>query len=152
VTLGYLFHGIHVNLLAPVTLAKRTDLVAGATMIGPAVSISSNFLLIPRWGLMGAASATLLAYLAMSAALFLIARRVYPVGYEYRRLGHLAACLTLSLAAFWAWGRPSEPFQGLALRLGLLLSYPALLLVTGFFDGEELSGLKALAARSRAAR
>lgn len=149
VTLGYLFHGIHVNLLAPVTLAKRTDLLAWATGIGVAVSVASNFLLIPRLGMMGAAAATLLAYISMSAALFLMARRVYPVTYEYRRLGHVAACLTLSLAAFWAWGRPIAPFQGLALRAGLLLSFPALLLLTGFFDGEELSELKALAAGRR---
>ncbi|MDD5629488.1 MAG: oligosaccharide flippase family protein [Elusimicrobia bacterium] len=149
VTLGYLFHGIHVNLLAPVTLAKRTDLVACATGIGAAVSILSNLLLIPRWGLMGAASATLLSYVSMSAALFLMARRVYPVSYEYRRLGHLAACLVLSVFAFWTWGRPIAPFEHVPLRLALLASFPALLLLTGFFDAEELSELKSVLGRLR---
>jgi len=143
VTLGYLFNGIYVNLLAPVTLAKRTDLVAYATGTGAAVNVACNLFMIPRWGLMGAALATLFAYLAMAGALFLMGRRVYPLTYEYRRLGHAGACLVLSVFAFWTWGRPIAPFHHVLLRLGLLASFPALLLATGFFDAEELSELQA---------
>ena len=150
VTLGYLFNGIYVNLLAPVTLAKRTDLVAGATGIGAAVNVACNFLMIPHWGLMGAALATLFAYMAMAAALFLMGRRVYPLTYEYRRLGHVGACLILSLAAFLTWGRPIAPFQHVLLRLGLLASFPALLLATGFCNDEELSEFKAALRRPAA--
>ncbi len=147
VTLGYLFNGIYVNFLAPVTLAKRTDLVAYATGAGAAINVACNLFLIPRWGLMGAALATLFAYIAMAVALFIMGRCVYPLTYEYRRLGHAGACLVLSVFAFWTWGRPIAPFQHVLLRLGLLASYPALLLATGFFNAEELSELKAVLRR-----
>ena len=150
VTMGYLFNGIYVNLLAPVTLAKRTDLVAYATGAGAAVNVVCNLLMIPRWGLMGAALATLFAYLAMAGALFLMGRRVYPLSYEYRRLGHAGACLVLSVIAFWTWGRPIAPFQHVLLRLGLLASFPALLLATGFCNDEELSEFKAALRRPAA--
>ena len=142
VTLGYLCNGIYVNLLAPATLAKRTDLVAYATFAGAAVNVAGNLVMIPRWGLQGAALATLAAYAAMAALLFLLGRRVFPVAYEYRRLAQAAACLALAVFVFWRWGRPVVPFARVPLRLGMLALFPALLLATGFFYREELSELK----------
>ena len=59
--------------------------------------------------------ATLLAYMAMAAALFLMGRRVYPLTYEYRRLGHAGACLVLSVLSFlWFLFRVKEPRDELA--------------------------------------
>ncbi|HAM36787.1 MAG TPA: hypothetical protein DEB40_12325 [Elusimicrobia bacterium] len=144
VTLGYLFNGIYVNFLAPVTLAKRTDLVAYATMTGAAVNVVANLVLIPRWNLQGAALATLAAYMAMAAALFWAGQRVYPIVYEYRRLAHAGLCAAATSLAFWLWGHPVTPFARVPLRLGILALFPALLMTTGFFDDEELGELKAV--------
>ncbi len=142
VTLGYVFNGIYVNLLAPVTLAKRTDLVAWATAAGAAVVIVGNLLMIPLWGLQGAALATPAAYMTMAGLLFLLGRRVYPIPYEYKRLAHAAACLAVTVLVFWFWGRPIVPFAHLPIRLGMLALFPTLLLVTGFFNAEEQTKLK----------
>ena len=141
VTLGYVFNGIYVNLLAPVSLAKRTDLVAWATMAGALVVIAGNLLMIPRWGLTGAALATPAAYMTMAGLLFLLGRRVYPIPYEYRRLVHVAACLAVTVLICWFWGRPIVPFARLPIRLGMLALFPILLLITGFFNAEELAKL-----------
>jgi O-antigen/teichoic acid export membrane protein len=133
-----------VNLLAPVTLAKRTDLVAYATLSGAAVNVAGNLVMIPLWGLQGAALATLAAYLAMAALLWLMGRRVYLVAYEYRRLAHAGVCLAMAVFAFWQWGRPIIPFAGVPLRLAILAMFPALLLVSGFFAADETAEFQAL--------
>src|SRR3989338_684068 len=94
VTLGYLFNGIYVNLLAAPAFAQRSELIAYATTLGASVNVGANLLWIPSWGMMGAAAATLAAYMAMAASLLLMGRKVYPIPYEYRRLGVIAVCLT----------------------------------------------------------
>lgn len=143
VTFAYLLNGVYYNLLAPVTLAKRTDLVAYATGAGAVVNIAANLLWIPRFGMMGAACATLAAYAAMAAALFIASRKVYPVDYEYGRLLHLAAALAAILAAFH-FLPPAGPPARLARRGGLLLSFPVLLLATGFLKADEREALLGL--------
>lgn len=136
VTLGYLFNGLYVNFLAPVTLAKRTDLVAYATATGAVVNISANFLLIPRFGMMGAALATLVAYVAMAAVLYVMGRRVYPIPYEFGRLAHLGACLAALAFAFYRL----PPLM--TVKVLLLAALPLTLWATGFFDAAELSALR----------
>jgi O-antigen/teichoic acid export membrane protein len=121
VTLGYLFNGLYVNFLAPVTIAKRTGLVAWATAAGAAANIAANLLLIPRLGMMGAAWATLLAYVVMAGLMWASGRKLYAVPYEWRRLLHAscAAAACLFLPKWWA-----------------LPAYPVLLLATGFLSRE----------------
>lgn len=141
VTLGYLFNGIYVNMLAAPTLAKRSGLVAYATGLGALVNVGANFLLIPRWGMMGAAAATLAAYAAMSAGLFALGRGIYRVDYEWKRLAHMGLCL-LSVGLLAAYGGIGMKADRVLARLVLLAGFPALLALTGFFNESELSTLR----------
>jgi len=140
VTLGYLFNGIYINFLAPITLAKRTDLVAVATGIGAFVNVAANFALIGPYGIMGAAIATLLAYMAMALTLFIASRRIYPIDYEYGRLMRIALCGAIVSAIFIAAPRPLELLRRTEFELGLLAAFPILLALTGFFHADELAG------------
>ncbi len=142
VTLGYLFNGVYINLLAPVTLAKRSERVAYATALGALVNVGTNFLWIPRWGMMGAAAATLAAYAAMAVALYLMGRTLYPVAYEPGRLTHAAALLAAVCLAAHALG-VGVASDRLGLRLALLAAFPLSLLLTGFLVPDEWAALKA---------
>ena len=71
--------------------AKRTQfnwIVSGAAAI---VNIVMNVILIPRYGMMGAAVATVGAYVALFAGMAFNAHRVYPVAYQWRRVATLTA-------------------------------------------------------------
>jgi O-antigen/teichoic acid export membrane protein len=131
ITLGYVFNGITINLLAPVTLAKKSERIAMATMVGAAVSVVANFALIPRWGMLGSAWALFSAYLTMAATLYWLGRSIYPVPYEWRRLARVALSLASIGLCARALGLGMEP-NNLLLRLVLLLAYPTLLLASGF--------------------
>ncbi len=141
VALGYFFYGFYVNWLAPVTLAKKTEFAAAATALGAAVNLGLLLVLIPRWGMLGAAWATPAAYAAMAAALYLSGRGLYPVPYEAGRLIHAS----LALAGVWALAlglgvdfSASRPW----LRLAIVAAFPLLLLGTGFLKEDERSALK----------
>ena len=56
------------------------------TGFGAAVNIGLNVLLIPRYGMVGAAIATLVAYVALLLGMTLYSQRVYPVPYQWRRV------------------------------------------------------------------
>ena len=142
VTLAYLFNGLYFVMLAPLMLDKRTGAVSAATWAGAAVNIALNLLLIPRLGMMGAAWATLAAYVAMAAAVWALGRSSRPVPYEWKRLAILAGWT----AALW-W--PSSGV-GLPARLVLLLAYPAGLLLSGFLGADELAELKSMFTARRA--
>ena len=83
---AYVLHGMYINFLASVTIAKRTDLLVWVTGLGAVVNVAANLLLIPRLGMIGAAWATFMAYGAMAGALFWMGRRVYPIPYDFPRL------------------------------------------------------------------
>ncbi len=134
VTLAYLFNGLYFVMLAPLMLDKRTGAVCAATWAGALVNILLNGLLIPRFGMMGAAWATLAAYAAMATAVCSLGRASRPVPYEWKRLAILAAWT----AALW-W--PSLGV-GLPARLLLLAAYPVGLLVSGFLGADELAELR----------
>ena len=79
--------------------ARRTQfnwIVSGAAA---ALNIALNFVLIPRYGMMGAAVSTAAAYVALFAGMTINSQQVYPVPYQWRRV------LTLSCVAIALDGR-----------------------------------------------
>ena len=53
---------------------------------GAVVNIALNLLLVPRYGMEGAAAATVVAYVVLAGGMAWLAQRLYPVPYEWRRL------------------------------------------------------------------
>lgn len=83
---AYVFNGLYINFLAPVIIARRTRYIMGATLLGAAVNIGANFLLIPVYGMLGAAWATFAAYACMALFMHLSGRGLYQVPYEWGRV------------------------------------------------------------------
>jgi O-antigen/teichoic acid export membrane protein len=99
ILLAYVFQGMYTNFLAGIYIKERNRALPWVTGLGASVNVAANFLLIPRWGMMGAAVATLLAYAVMAARLYVEARRVYPVPYDWGRVGGLSAAVAAALLA-----------------------------------------------------
>ena len=133
----------YVVMVIGVGRARRTQfnwVVTGAAAI---VNVALNLILIPRYGMMGAAAATIAAYATMFAGMTWWAQRIYPVPYQWRRVATaVAAGLALVAIGKLAGG-------GLPVATALSLAYPLLLLVAGFYLPAER---KAIGARLRLAR
>jgi len=107
--------------------AKRTQFNWVVTGIAAAVNLGLNFALIPPYGMMGAAIATVAAYTLMFVLMTWNAQRMYPVPYQWRRivtLGGAAVALTVIGKALHA---------PLAVAAALAVLYPLLLLPLGFY-------------------
>jgi O-antigen/teichoic acid export membrane protein len=123
--------------------AKRTQFNWVVTGAAAAVNIALNLLLIPEYGMLGAAIATVAAYSTMFVGMVWWSQRIYPVPYQWRRVV-TAAAAGLALVAI---GKLAD--GGLPLALLLALVYPLVLLPLGFYLPAER---RAIGARLRPAR
>lgn len=145
ILLGYLFLGVYNNFLPGIYIEKKTKYLPAVTFTGAGVNIAATILLIPLWGMMGAAFATFLAYFIMAAGLYLVVRRFYHVPYEWGRLLKisLAAGLVVALHLIVDAG----PY-GLLWKCALLLLFLMLLTAMKFFIPSEIAGMAKLLSRS----
>ena len=117
-------------------LVKKTGALPMVVLAPAAVNIGLNLLLIPRYGMMGAAWATLLAYPVLLGLTLWLAQRVYPIPYDYRRVAK-PLLLILGLS-FLKDAIPTESLPlALALKALILIAFPVLLLVWRFVTPEE---------------
>ncbi len=83
---GYLFNGWYVIFTAGIYIEEKSMYIPLITGIGATVNIVVNLLLIPVWGIMGAALATLGAYFAMAAGLYIVTQKFYRIEYEIGKI------------------------------------------------------------------
>lgn len=100
VLLGYLFNGMYVNFMAGIYIEKKTSHLPYVTGIGAVINVVTNFLLIPRYGMFGAAWATFFAYAGMAIVIYFVSQKFYPVQYELGRLLKIGIALAAAIAAF----------------------------------------------------
>jgi O-antigen/teichoic acid export membrane protein len=116
----------------------RTKFNWAITGSGAAVNIVLNVLLIPSYGMMGAAIATVAAYTWMFLVASWYAQRIYPVPYQWRRIALIAGvsvCLTAT---------GSVLSRSLPLALVLVAAFPFALLPLAFYESVELRTLRRL--------
>jgi O-antigen/teichoic acid export membrane protein len=144
VLLGYLFLGVYNNLLAGIYIEKRTGYLPAVTFLGAAVNVVANYLLIPSWGLTGAAFATFAAYAVMAVALYVVVHRIYPVPYEWARITKIGIA---AAAVFGIYALVQIPGAELLWKAALLFAFVALMYAMKFFIPSELAILSRLFSR-----
>ncbi|MBI4832109.1 MAG: polysaccharide biosynthesis C-terminal domain-containing protein [Candidatus Lindowbacteria bacterium] len=88
-------------------IVKKTALASAGLVAGAIVNLLLNYLLIPVFGMLGAALATFISYSAAAALLYRFTQKHYPVDYKIPRLARLAALSAGTLALAWLL-----PFDG----------------------------------------
>lgn len=147
---AYVFQGMYTNFIAGIYIAERNRSLPLITGLGAGVNILANMLLIPQIGMMGAAVATLAAYLVMAVAIYRVANKAYRVHYEWGRV------LVLFIIVLSAYGFERVFVLGeivtgetalLLLRCAVLLAAIGALFLFGFFSERELATLKQMGSK-----
>lgn len=94
ITVSYVLFGIQNHFSTGIMIAKQTKYFMTINTANAGLNIILNFLLIPVYGMYGAAWATLICMAMKLVATFYFANRIYPVRWEYKRL----VWITLSIA------------------------------------------------------
>jgi O-antigen/teichoic acid export membrane protein len=96
---AYWFQGWYMNFSAGIFIEEETKILPVITLIGAGITVVANLLLIPYFGMMGSAYATLLSYASMAMMLYYKSVKIYPVDYQLVRTLLMMLIAALSLYA-----------------------------------------------------
>lgn len=103
---GYVCLGIYSNLAIWYRLSDQTRYGLYISLVGAAVTIGLNFVLIPRFSYMGSAWVSMLAYFVMMVISYVLGQRHYPIPYELKRIAaYLLVSVVLVALSFWVFNR-----------------------------------------------
>jgi O-antigen/teichoic acid export membrane protein len=131
--------GAYIVVVIGIGRARRTRSNWIITGAAAALNVVLNLLLIPAFGIMGAAVATIGAYGTLFLGMAWKAQGVFPVPYQWRRVATaMGAAVALTLV-----GRVLD--LPLAAAIAIVAVYPLVLLPLGFYLPEERRRIRALA-------
>jgi O-antigen/teichoic acid export membrane protein len=132
--------------MTSVNVAKRTALYPIVTAIGAALSVGANLLLIPAFGMQGAAYALIVSQTIATAATVYFAQTAYHIPYETARLAKVLVVAVLTYLAGYLLTQPSLVVT-FGLRAAALAIFPAGLALTRFFEPHEWEQIRAFVLR-----
>ena len=108
--LANLFLGVYYNLSFWYKLTDKTQYGTYLTLLGAAITLIANLILIPKMGYLGCAWAFLLSTGVMMVACYFLGEKYYPIPYDLKSaLGYMGigtvlilACNQIKLNGFWA--------------------------------------------------
>jgi O-antigen/teichoic acid export membrane protein len=136
VLISYIFSGIGTNLNAGIQIEKKTKYLFPTSFSGSVTKIILTFILVPKYGIMGAAYATIFGYMMVEITLYSVVQRFYYIEYEFVRIGKLV--LTVAIAFFVA----KLFFDSPLIKFAVLCMWIISLFLIGFFTQGELVRLK----------
>ncbi len=144
VALAYVFQGMNRFFWTGTYISKKTLYMGIVGGTSAASNLLLNFLLIPRYGMMGAAWATASSFMVMAAMAYFVSQRVHYVPYRFSRL-----IMLLGLAAAFYLGSTliATPYLVLSalLKIVLFLVFPVALYLFGFFEKREVQKAREVA-------
>jgi O-antigen/teichoic acid export membrane protein len=118
--------------------AKKTIYRSVTVCIAAVVNLALNFVLIPKYGMMGAAWATFIGFFVQAVVTLVLSQWLYPIPYPF---GKMAFATGVALAIFFV--SLALPFDSLVAELlckSVLISlYPVILVGAGYFDPADLT-------------
>ena len=115
--LGICLYGAYSIISTPCYIKRRTGFFTWTSLIGAAVVVLINVILLPKIGLWAAALASLVSYTAMLLAMIFFSRRLMKIPYEIKRI-LLIALVSLSITAGSFFWHPLTPLLGSLIKLG----------------------------------
>lgn len=104
--LGYVFLGIYVNLSIWYKLSDQTKFGLYISVAGALITIILNILLVPKYGYMGSAWVSMLAYFVMMLISYVLGQKHYPIPYNLKRMIiYLLVSTVFVVLSFWVFDR-----------------------------------------------
>ncbi|MFX0211509.1 MAG: oligosaccharide flippase family protein [Candidatus Hodarchaeota archaeon] len=139
---SYAQHALGTILGKGPAMAKKGFHISGIVGIACIVNLGLNFLLIPYYGIMGAAFATLVSYVVWNTLNIYYSAKFYDLHFELERLGHITIIgVSLYLLSLLVASGPSI-YLNISVKALIVIAYPIILLMTGFFSRREKQYMK----------
>jgi O-antigen/teichoic acid export membrane protein len=141
VVVSYVLYGIANYFNMGMVILCKTVHIATIQMVATAANILFNTLLIPRYGIMGAAVSTCLTFGILALLTFLISQHLFTINIEYRRVTQVAVLAMFFYSASFVID--ASLMVSILLKSILFIGFPVSLLLIRFFDAEEIQAIRA---------
>jgi O-antigen/teichoic acid export membrane protein len=141
ITIAFIFKGIQYMFLLGFHYVKKTKYIAYIVTFALFVNLGLNFILIPQFGILGAALTTVISSLLISVISYFVSQKFYPVNYE---IGKMFIVFAVGTTLYLVSGLLADVdiYIGIVLKLVLFLSFPILLFIFKFYERSELDKMK----------
>lgn len=149
ISFSYVLNGVYLYMLSGLIIARNIYIQPVILLISAAVNILLNIILIPRFGMMGSAGATVISYLIVAVATYCCAQKLYPIPVEWGRITKI----TVSVAVVYFLGAMvgvRDILFSMLIKGILVVVFFYLLYAAGFFQKKELHELKLMVLRKNA--
>jgi len=138
---SYVFFGMSMISSLGFYLVGKTGYVAIITILSAALNIGLNFILIPKFGIMGAAINTLVAFLFLYLISLIVSNQFFKINFEHKKLIFL---ILLGMILFFVSTlfNALPLLQSVLLKLVLIGLFPIILLLGSFYDVLEIRLIK----------
>jgi O-antigen/teichoic acid export membrane protein len=119
-------------------LKRKTQYLLPLFLVPAAINIGLNLALIPRFGMMGAAWSRLVCDAIMVALTLAVSQRIYPIPYEYGRIGKIVLVAAV-LAGAGSLIPDGPAVVRVAAKLVVMALFPVLLYAVGVRDDRLMS-------------
>jgi O-antigen/teichoic acid export membrane protein len=127
-------------------IIKKTRIIGFIVAVASIMTLLLNLLLIPLWGMMGAAAATVLAQMFYWYITHFFSQRRYYIPYEYNKIFIMLAVGTVLSCSGLIIDELSIVLR-LLIKTILTLSFPFILYMFNFYEPVELKAIKNIAAK-----
>lgn len=126
---GFIFQGIYYNLAIWYKLTNKTHYGAYMTLFGSLITLVISFLLIPRYGYIVSAWASLACYFSMTVLSYFWSKKHFPVKYETGKI-IIYILLTLSLYFTSVYIKPDNLYIRLCFNTFLIFVFLSIIYIT----------------------
>jgi len=136
ISLSFLCYGVYYYTSIGMNLKKKTIYQPVIVGISALLNLSLNWLFIPKWGTMGAATSTLISFIVLAIATNIISSRYYSISFQNHHILIIAITFlfTLILSYFVI---NKNIIQSIFIKLCLFFLYFIILILLGFFKQDE---------------
>jgi O-antigen/teichoic acid export membrane protein len=145
--IGTLVRGMTYITVAGIHIHRKTHYSAVLFVGGSIVNLGLLAVLVPAYGMLGAAWATILTFAGLSGGLYLIAQRLHPIPYRLDRVALLLAIVSV-LGLGGQRIQVESILLACAAKLGVLALFPLIVVAIGFFRHGEIERARALLRRA----
>jgi O-antigen/teichoic acid export membrane protein len=147
VALAYVFYGIGFYVQLGMFLANRTKAIGAVSAVAAVLNLGLNYVLIGRFGMVGAAWATLLGFLIIAVGSYWFSQKALPLNLGMPRvLSGVLLAIGLYMIG-WMEAAHSILFV-IALKVCLVLSFPALVWKLRVLSPDEMGTLESMRDRA----
>ena len=138
IVLATTIFSFHYHLNFGILITKKTKYLAYINFSNAFVVMALNFLLIPRYGIYGAAIATLIAFVYKVALTYYFSNRYYSIHFEFIRIFKilLVAAILFSVSSVLSI---KSAYTSFVVKSAFIMFYPFILYVIGFYTQNEIN-------------